>query len=457
VDAQEPKFHFAAHTLETSSQGPAIASVLNAALEAVDPGRAVHQYLQFTGELLLFGETGYDLSRIGKIWVVGIGKACQAMARAAVEILGERIEGGTVIAKHAAAGEMIGPIEVLEGSHPLPTQKSVIAAGRLSGSLAGLGENDLVICLISGGGSALAVLPDVGIRLEDLAELNRQLLASGANIGEINLLRKHLDRIKGGGISRMAAPAHVIGLVLSDVVGSPLDTIASGPTAPDPGTYAAAWEVVERYQLGSHLPATIRQALQDGLAGKRPETPKPGDPLFNHTHNLIVGSNLQAAQAALAQAHRLGYHTLLLTTYLQGEARLVGETLAAVARQLCATGDPLPLPACIAVGGETTVTLRGSGRGGRNQELALGAVAGMKDLSGALLVTLATDGEDGPTDASGAVVSGESLSRAQHTGLDPAQFLANNDAYAFFDPLGDLLRPGPTGTNVNDLAFLFVA
>ena len=244
-------------------------------------------------------------------------------------------------------------------------------------------------------------------------------------------------------------------MILSDVVGDPLDVIASGPTVPDPTTYNDSLKILERYGIVERVPGAVARHLKRGKDGELPETPKLGDPIFEKVHNFVIGSNLQAAEAALKQAESEGFNVLLLSTYLQGEARGAGRTLAAIARQIAADERPLPRPACLVVGGETTVTLQGRGKGGRNQELALGAVAELAGLSQLALVTMATDGGDGPTDAAGAVVTGETLDRACQAGLDPAEYLARNDSYHFFEPLGDLLKPGPTQTNVNDLAFLF--
>ncbi|HWQ15006.1 MAG TPA: DUF4147 domain-containing protein, partial [Roseiflexaceae bacterium] len=344
---------------------------------------------------------------------------------------------------------------VIEAGHPVPDERSVAAGRAVAALLAGATERDLVLVLISGGGSALLTLPVPGVALDDMQALTRALLASGASINEINALRKHLDRVKGGGLARMAHPATLAALALSDVVGSPLDVIASGPTVADTSTFADAWGVLERYGLADSAPGPILDHLRRGLAGAAPETPKPGDPALEGVQNVVVGSNAQAAAAALEAARAEGFHPLLLTTYLQGEAREIGRALAAVAREIAASGNPLPRPACLVAGGETTVTLRGAGRGGRNQELALAAAADLAGLEGVALVALATDGDDGPTDAAGAVATGETLARAQALGLDLANHLARNDAYPFFAALDDLLRPGPTHTNVNDLMFLF--
>jgi len=451
------EYCFKGYTLDHCNRGMEVKAILNASLAAVEPTRVIRDFLVRDGDRLQVDDKVYLLNKTNSIRVVGAGKASLAMLQALVEILGERIECGAVITKHSPNGvKKIGTVEILEGSHPVTSFKSQQATRRMLTYLDGLNTNDLVICLISGGGSALMTEPRSGVSLDDLRTLNRLLLACGADIEEFNTLRKHLDRVKGGGLRRLAAPARVISLIFSDVVGSPLEVIASAPTAPDPSTFADAWRVVEKYALVDELPASIYTTLRQGLAGKIEETLKPGDPIFKRTHNVVVGDNRQAALAGMAKARELGFNTLLLTTSLQGEARQAGRFLAMVLRQTRLTGEPLKAPACIVAGGETTVTIQGSGQGGRNQELALGAVndlAGQRDV---LLATLATDGEDGPTDAAGAVVTGETLQRARLLGVKPEAYLENNDAYTFFDQINDLLRPGPTGTNVNDLAFGFV-
>ena len=442
--------------LQNSPQAAAIGAIVAAAIAAVDPYQAVLRAVQRDGDYLRIGEQSFDLRAIRRLKAVGMGKAGRAMLQALNDALGDRLAGGMVIAKHAAPPyEEIGRARLLAGGHPAPDANSIEAGRQLLAELEGGTADDLTICLISGGGSALAAAPAEGIALADLQALTNHLLACGATVNEINCLRKHLDRVKGGGVARQAAPARLVSLILSDVIGSPLDVIASGPSVPDPSTYADAWQIIQKYHLEASLPPAIGRRLQRGLAGDLPETLKPGDPIFARTTNLVVGSNDQAAQAALARARQFGYHTLLLSTYLQGEARSAGQFLAAIARQIAASGEPLPRPACLVAGGETTVTLHGSGKGGRNQELALGAAAELAGLPETVLLSFGTDGEDGPTDAAGAAVTGETLGRAASLGLKPALFLQNNDAYHFFASLGDLLRPGPTGTNVNDLTFLF--
>ncbi len=439
--------------------GQSVARILAAALQAVNPADAVTRHLTRHNNHMQAGGRAYNLEHFEKIWLVGAGKAGAPMAVATARILGNFLYQGLVVVKEGYAGAPAGGLpprlEILEAGHPLPDERGVTATRRIRAMLEEAGPNDLVICLISGGGSALLTDPAGLLTLADLQELTRLLLASGATINEINSLRKHLDVIKGGGLARLAAPAHLLTLILSDVVGDPLDVIASGPTVPDSTTFKDAWDVLSRYQLLDRAPLRVLEWLKAGRAGTIPETPKPGNDLFERVTNLVVGSNRLAAEAAILQSQAEGFHPLLLTTYLQGEARQAGGFLAAVARQISTSSQPIPRPACIVVGGETTVTLQGDGLGGRNQELALGAVRPLAYLSKIALVTLATDGGDGPTDAAGAVVTGETLSQAQHFDMDPDDYLRRNDAYHFFEKLGGLLKPGPTLTNVNDLAFLF--
>jgi glycerate 2-kinase len=441
-------------SLRAAPWGATVAEVLGAAMAAAEPGAALRRYLRREGDRLLIDGQPYDFAATQQVFLVSVGKAAEAMARAAAELLAGRMTAGVVVLKDPPAAPIAG-CTIIQAGHPIPDAQSVAAGQQVADLLAQAGPHDLVLALISGGGSALLSLPAPGLSLADLQALTGALLACGATINEINCLRKHLDLIKGGGLARMAAPAALATMILSDVVGSPLDVIASGPTVADPSSFAEAWAIVTRYGLEAAIPAAVRARLAQGLAGQLAETPKPGDPLFARVQNLLVGSNQQAAAAALAAARERGLNGLLLTSYAQGEARVVGGLLAAIAREIAASGQPLARPACIIVGGETTVTLRGAGKGGRNQELALAAVAELAGLADVALVALATDGGDGPTDAAGAVATGASLARAQAQGLDPAAALANNDAYPFFHALGDLLLPGPSGTNVNDLAFIF--
>jgi hydroxypyruvate reductase len=423
---------FLTHSLRAYPRGAAVTRILTAAMRAVDPTQLRYPKLD---EALNQGD--------GEILVLGVGKAAPAMCATLGASLAERPHRGLLIPKRAPVHAPAG-FEVIPGGHPVPNTDSLRAGQRALELAGGLKENDLLVCLVSGGGSALMTAPLPGLELDDLQALTRSLLACGARVDEINLLRRHLDQVKGGGLAKAAFPARVISYILSDVVGNPLEAIASGPTAPDPGTKAEALGVLAKYDLMGKVPAAILRALENA-----PETPKPGDGLFARVENFIVGSNALAAQAALHQAQAEGFHPEFLGDAWQGEAREVAKALCARLK----SGKPKPF--CMVAGGETTVSIRGDGLGGRNQELALAAVAELAGLEGVLLVALATDGEDGPTDAAGAVTSGESLQRARTLGLDPDDFLHRNDSYRFFAALGDNLRPGPSGTNVNNLVFLF--
>lgn len=427
-------------------------------MQAADPTLAVARQLTLTGQTLTAGDRTYDLSTVEKIFLVGAGKAGAPMALTAAAVLADRLTTGLVIVKDGYElrdAPVPAQLKIVAAGHPLPDQRGVNATRELLSLLASTGPNDLILCLLSGGASALLTAPAAGVALTDLQHLTSLLLRSGAEIGEINTLRKHLDTVKGGGLLRAAAPARAISLILSDVIGDPLDIIASGPSAADASTFAQALDILQKYELTARAAPSILTYLEQGAAGIVPETLKPGDPLMNQVQNLVIGSNRQAARAAAQMASSLGFNTRLLSTSLQGEARLVGGILAQAARDLAGNASPLPRPACLIAGGETTVTVRGDGQGGRNQELALAAVETMNGMADTLLITMATDGGDGPTDAAGALVSGGTLARARALNLDPAETLARNDAYSFFDALGDLLKPGPTFTNVNDLVFLF--
>lgn len=439
-----------------AEQAGRVSRIIGAALNAADPRAAVARALTRRGDHLVVGGLELDLSQFGRVRVIGAGKASQALARGVMDVLGDFITDGLLITKHIEVNAGLhGGIQVFTGGHPVPTAASVESTRALVDFLQAGQPADLILCLISGGGSALMTSPLPGVTLEDIQALTRLLLACGADIFEINTLRKHLDLVKGGGLARLAAPSPMVTLILSDVIGSPLDVIASGPTVADPSTYADAIAICQKYQLLERLPSSIRAVFQQGAAGEIPESVKSGDPVLSGVTNCLVTSNAQAAQAALEQAQTEGFNPLLLTTFLQGEAAQAGGILASLLCQIDSTGQPVPRPACLLAGGETTVTLRGSGLGGRNQELALGAAFLLDGLRGAAVLTLGTDGEDGPTDAAGAIVTGETLTRARAMALDAHAFLQNNDSYHFFAALGDLIKPGPTGTNVNDLVFLF--
>jgi glycerate 2-kinase len=434
---------------------PALATVLRAALAAVEPADAVRNTLVSDAGGFRVGGAAYNLSEYRRVVVVGAGKASAPMAAAVEDVIADRLPvlGSVTVRYGHAAGSR--HVSIREASHPVPDAAGVDATRAIVDLLESTTADDLVICVISGGGSALLTLPAEGISLEDLQRTTNALLRCGATINEINVVRKHLDIVKGGGLARLAAPAHVLTLILSDVVGNPLDAIASGPTVPDTSTFADAAAVFDRYGLWASSPTSITSRIRDGVAGHSAETPKPGDPLFAGGQTALVGSNLLACEAAARAAADLGFSTLILTTFVEGEAREAGRVLAGVLREIDASAHPVPRPACIVAGGETTVTIRGGGRGGRNQELALSAAFSLRGLDRVLLASIGTDGSDGPTDAAGAWVDGATLTHAAEQHLDPAAALVNNDSYTFFDALGSLIRTGPTQTNVNDLYLLF--
>jgi glycerate 2-kinase len=429
--------------------------ILGAALVAADPRMAVKRFLELEGEDLLVGERHYHLPDYRRILVVGAGKAGAAMAAGVEDVLGERVHGGIVNVKYGHVAPT-RRVRVHEAGHPMPDEQGLAGTAEMVGLLQQAGSDDLVVAVISGGGSALMDLPVEGITLEHMKALTDALLRSGATINQINTIRKHLSQVKGGGLARIASPAHVIALLLSDVVGNPLDVIASGPTVPDTTTFRDAWQVLEQFGLTGQVPEPILARLRAGMSGQIPETPKEGDEVFGGVQNVVVASNELAAEAALARAREVGFNTLLLTTFLEGEAREAGKMFAAVAREVVAYGRPVPRPACIVAGGETTVTVRGGGRGGRNQEMALSAALKIAGLEDVMIVCSATDGTDGPTDATGAIADGSTTSRAADLDLVPGEYLARNDSYSFFAQLGDLIKTGPTNTNVNDLTFVYV-
>jgi hydroxypyruvate reductase len=432
--------------------------IWRAALAAVEPRAAMRRAAAIEGDALRVGGDLLPLGR-GRIRVVGGGKAAVPMAEALADLLGDRIETGLVIAKrgHGEERAAVGPIRIRAGGHPLPDAEGAFAAAELEALLAGRGADDLVVALLSGGGSALLALPEDGVSLADLRAATDALVLGGADIGRINAVRKHLTRLSGGRIARLAAPARVVALILSDVVGDPLDAIASGPTAPDPTTFADALAVIADRDLEDAMPVPVLDRLRRGAAGGIAETPKPGDPLFDRVLNRVVAGNRTAVEAAAAAARALGCETEVEPIALDGEARARGRELAA--RGVALARGATTRPACLVCGGETTVTVRGGGRGGRNQELALAAALAL-EASGdpsVRIAAIATDGQDGPTDAAGAVVDAGTCGRARAAGVDPEAALEDNDAYAALDAAGALVRTGPTRTNVADLAFVLVA
>ena len=407
-------------------------SIFDVALAAANPERAVEKHLR-----------AIDPDRFAKVYVVGAGKAGSSMAKAAERVLGRRIEAGFLNVKYGHAIRL-RRIELNECGHPEPDARGMAGAERIVEIAAAAQRKDLVVCLISGGASALTPLPAAPVTLEQKRSVTALLLSAGADIHEMNAVRKHLSRIKGGQLARFAWPARVETLVLSDVVGDNLDVIGSGPTAPDSSTFADARRVLERYNIWQRAPQSVR----DRLAGGFEETPKPGDPIFRRVRNRIVGGNRLALAAAARRARELGYRTQILSSEIVGETRDIARMHAAILREAARRRGAQ----CIVSGGETTVTVRGNGLGGRNQEFALAAAIDIAGLPDAVVFSAGTDGSDGPTDAAGAIADGETLTR------DPEAraYLDNNDSYRYFESLGDLVKTGPTHTNVIDVHIMLL-
>jgi len=429
--------------------------IFDAAVRAVDPAAAIHRHMKHEGPRLVIGREVLDLSGIRQIVVVGMGKAGASMAGAVEEILGARIQRGVVVTKYGHVQSM-KTIRLHEAGHPVPDEAGIAGAQAILDCVKGLGTEDLVLVLISGGGSALTPAPVEGISLAEKQALTKALLACGADIREMNMLRKHISRIKGGQLARAAQPAQVRTLILSDIVGDPLDAIASGPTVPDPTMYGDALGVLDKYRIRQDIPASIRIHLEAGAAGQVPETPKPTDPLFARVKSLMVASNIQALEAARVEAQRLGLQAMILSSFIEGETRDIARMHAALALEVRASGNPMKPPACFITGGETTVTLKGRGKGGRNQEFSLAAALDIAGLADVVILSAGTDGTDGPTDAAGAIADGETVKRALAAGLKPKAALDGNDAYPFFERLGDLIITGPTRTNVMDVRLVLV-
>lgn len=444
-----------------------IEEILAASIDAVNPAKLVQDTIHRTGNTLFIKDQTYNLKAFGHIYLVGAGKAGFSMAEAATQALGKYLSEGIVLVKNLPEEnptvtsvspneqKLAGKITIIKAGHPLPNRQSIEGSQRIFDLLSSATNKDLVICIISGGGSALMSLPANEISLADMQNLTRKLLASGATIKEINTIRKHLDFVKGGRLTQAASPATVVTLILSDVIGDPLDMIASGPTVPDPTTFQDVHDIINKYKLSTFLPASIYSYLEKGIVGSVSETPKPGDPIFEHTETFVIGNLYKAATASLEKARQEGFNTLLLTAFLSGEARYAGQFLAAILTQISRKNEPLSRPACLIAGGETTVTIHGNGLGGRNLELALGAVETLADLPDVALISFATDGDDGPTQAAGGIVTGSTFKRAMQHQIHPADFLDRNDSYHFFNKLNSLVVTGPTGTNINDLVFLF--
>lgn len=434
--------------------------ILTAAINAVNPYQCVSDLVHLKGDHLQVGEEKLNLEQFKRIILIGFGKASVLMAKAILDILGDRIDSAKVITKDDKFLTEIGyhgDLQVRIGDHPVPGQKSIEATRNLFDELPRFEKQDLVLVVISGGGSALLTSPVPGIRLEDIQAATQVLLRCGAEISEINTIRKHLDQVKGGQLARFLYPAQVHSLILSDVIGDRLDMIASGPTSPDPTTFSDALSIVDKYQLRDLLPITIVSRLEDGKNGKIPETPKLTDEVFAKVHNHIVGTNLVACEAAQRCAEKLGYRSMIVSSQITGMTQDVARTFDRMIQSVIERGDPIKPSCCLILGGETTVEVKGRGLGGRNQDLALHMVRRISKLPGVLFISLATDGEDGPTDAAGAVVDHQVFEESQQINqLDLDEIIQNNDSYRYFQKTGGLIKIGSTGTNVNDLMMIFI-
>jgi glycerate 2-kinase len=428
--------------------------IWESALYAANPGTCIHRTIQVADNVLVVAGKEYPLN--GRLIVIGAGKATPRMAQVAELVLGNKITGGLIVTKygHALPLERIG---LVEAGHPIPDAIGVKAARDTHALLYGLKPEDTVLCLISGGGSALWPAPAEGITLEQKQEVTGSLLRSGATIREMNAVRKHLSEMKGGQLAEWASPARVISLIMSDVVGDPLDFIASGPTAPDTTSFSDALAILEKY--GIDEPEAVVRRLEEGARGDIPDTPKPGASVFRTVENVIIGNNRLLVDAAAKKAQELGFRTLILGTEIEGEAKDIARFFAAIAREVGHSGNPVAAPACILAAGESTVTVRGNGLGGRNQEMALAwaiSMASRHVAAPCCFASVATDGTDGPTSAAGGLVDPFTCSRAVEMGLFPMKYLRENDSSNFLKVTGDLILTGPTQTNLMDLQILLV-
>jgi glycerate 2-kinase len=427
-----------------------------AGLRAADPLDAVKKSARLRNDHLQVANRTYTLSRIRHVFVTGCGKAAARMALAIEDLLGDRVDDGVVVVKYGY-DLPLRRIKVVGAGHPIPDQAGLDGARQIVELVRAAGESDLVLFLISGGGSALFPGPADGLTLADKQRTTQMLLQSGATIQEINAVRKHISKLKGGRFAKLAAPAHLVALILSDVVGDSLETIASGPTVGDATTYADCLEIIQRYDLREKIPDSVVNLLRRGAQGAVDETPKPSDAVFQKVQNVVIGSNQTALKAAQLQAEALGYHTQILSSSIEGESRAVARSHSALVKEIAMADKPVRRPACVISGGETTVIVRGDGLGGRNQEFALAAAIQIDGLDGAVVLSAGTDGTDGVTDAAGGIVDGSTIQRGRAKGLDATAFLIRNDSYRFLKATEDLLITGPTFTNVMDLQVMLVA
>jgi hydroxypyruvate reductase/glycerate 2-kinase len=429
--------------------------ILMAGIEGVLPGRLMDDLVSVQGPVLKIGYCSYNLAELDRIFVVGAGKASAAMAHYLESKTGSRISGGHVVTKYGHSCRL-RHVTVSEAGHPVPDSGSYEAAREILRIVSEAGDRDLVICLWSGGGSALMSDHPENSSPEEMAVLNDLLVRCGADIGEINAVRKHLSGIKGGQLAVRIRPADMVTILLSDVTGDQPDIIASGPTVPDKSTFGDALNVIHRHQLADRLPVSLVNYLREGTEGLRPETPKPGDGIFSGSAVFMAGTNRTALRSAKTEAEKHGFDTHIITDSLRGDT---SEAFSYIAGQIedYRRRDDLKKPVCLLFGGETTVRVEGSGKGGRNQHLALYAALKLKDMPGVTLVAAGTDGNDGDTDAAGAVVDSGTVKESLNIGMDPEAYLRNFDSYNFFRRAGGHIKTGPTLTNVMDLVIILIS
>lgn len=428
--------------------------IFNAAIEAASPYNAVRDNLRLIPSwkkiLLKAGSRSFDLNGFKRVFVAGAGKAVCPMAKALEELLGDRVTEGLVVTKYGHA-EPLKRITVQEAGHPLPDRNGVDGARKILGMASNALADDLLIVLITGGASALLPAPSFGLSLRDKQKTSSLLINSGASIHEINAVRKHLSLIKGGRLAEAAKEATVLTLIVSDVVGNDLSSIGSGPTAPDPSAFSDVLRIIKSYGLEGQMPPKVMDILRKGMKGDLPETPKYGDPLFSRVSNLLIADNLSALQKAAETARENGFKSIVLSSTVAGNTREAAGFFASILKEIKKSGNPVKRPACVLMGGETTLKVIGKGIGGRNQEFALALAIALGGEPGINALSAGTDGTDGPTDAAGAYALPDTFSKAKALGLDPAKYLAGNDTYNFFKKIDGLLVTGPTGTNVMDV------
>ncbi len=434
--------------------------IYSAAIEAVNPIHALNKHLKRDGDnlqLFLNEEiiAEYNLDEFDNLYVVGAGKATARMALAIEQILADKITAGCISVKYGYV-EKLDKIEIVEAAHPVPDASGITASKKIVALLEKAQKQDLIISLISGGGSALLPLPPEPITLEEKQQTTNLLLKSGASIHEINCIRKHISLVKGGNLARAAAPAIVINLMISDVVGDNPDVIASGPFVPDNATFSQADAILKKYNIESEVPASVMQRVTDGMGHKIAENPQSSETIFNSINNVIIASNIHALNAAKKAALELHYNSSILSSQIEGDTKTCAQWHIAIAKEIHATANPLKKPACLISGGETTVAVTGSGKGGRNTEFALQAAKLIQGLNNFTALSIGTDGSDGPTDAAGAFCDGGTIAAAQQQGLDIEDYIKNNDSYSFFDKTGTLIKTGPTNTNVMDVRIILV-